>query len=143
MQVVEEIISKSPEETFAIGKALGLKAKRGDVFALVGDLGTGKTIFAKGIACGLGIDDEITSPTFTLLEVYDGNIPLFHFDLYRINDPRELDNLYFEEFWEGDGISIIEWAERAKARLPQHTVYIYFEHLHDTTRRIRIEYPSD
>ncbi len=139
MPVVEEIISKSADETFDAGRALGKNARPGDVFALSGELGSGKTVIAKGIACGMGITDDITSPTFTLLEVYEGNLPLYHFDLYRINDLHELDNLFFEEYWEGDGVSVIEWAERAKIRLPAHATHITLEYLDETTRRILIE----
>ena len=87
--------TSSQEETFAVGYELGKKAKKGDIFCLIGDLGTGKTILAKGIAKGLGINEEITSPTFTLLEVYEAAIPLYHFDLYRISDDSELENLFF------------------------------------------------
>lgn len=139
MPIVEEISSKSPEDTFEAGKALGKRTCRGDVFALTGELGCGKTVLAKGIARGMGIADEITSPTFTLLEIYEGYLPLYHFDLYRIEDSRELDNLFFEEYWEGDGVSVIEWAERAKGRLPKHTTHITLEYIDETTRRIRIE----
>lgn len=142
MKNVEEIISNSPNETFNFGKIIGFKAKKGDVFGLIGELGSGKTLLAKGIAYGLGIKDEITSPSFTLLEVYDGKIPFYHFDLYRIESLSELDNLYFEEYWEGEGISVIEWADRAKDRLPEHTIFIFIEHINHTTRRIRVEYPT-
>lgn len=143
MPIVEEIISKTPEETFEAGKALGKASRRGDVFALTGELGCGKTVFAKGIASGMGIGEDITSPTFTLLEIYEGDLPLYHFDLYRIDDPRELDNLFFEEYWEGEGVSVIEWAERAKNRLPVHTTHITLQYIDETTRRIRIERPRN
>ncbi len=142
MPVVEEIISKTPDETFEAGKALGKNARPGDVFALSGELGSGKTVIAKGIACGMGITDDITSPTFTLLEIYEGKVLMYHFDLYRIEDQRELDNLYFEEYWEGEGVSVIEWAERAKNRLPASTTHITLEYVDETTRRIKIEHPD-
>ena len=136
-------ISDSPEKTDEIAFELGAKAQKGDCFALIGDLGCGKTQFAKAFARGMGIDEMITSPTFTLLEEYEGHIPLYHFDLYRLADESELDALFFEEYWEGDGISLIEWADRAGTRLPQTAIFIKFEYIDATTRRISIEYPDD
>jgi tRNA threonylcarbamoyladenosine biosynthesis protein TsaE len=141
MRPAKEIITGSAVETLALGEELGRAARPGDLFALEGDLGAGKTILAKGIARGMGITEEITSPTFTLLEVYDHTVPLYHFDLYRIGEPRELDSLYFEEYWEGGGVSVVEWAERAAGRLPGNTVRITMRYIDDTSRRITIEYP--
>ena len=135
-------ITSSQEETFDVGYELGKKAKKGDIFGLIGDLGTGKTILAKGIAKGLGINEEITSPTFTLLEVYEAAIPLYHFDLYRISDDSELDNLFFEEYWYGDGVSVIEWAERAMKRLPNDIFIIRLEYTGKNRRKITIEHPD-
>jgi conserved hypothetical nucleotide-binding protein len=135
-------ITQSQEETFAIGVELGKKAKPGDIFALIGDLGTGKTILAKGIAKGLGIDEEITSPTFTLLEVYESPISLYHFDLYRISNNAELENLFFEEYWFGDGVSVIEWADRAVKRLPEDIYIITLEYIDNNRRKITVEYPA-
>jgi len=120
-------ITQSQEETFAIGVELGKKAKPGDIFALIGDL---------------GIDEEITSPTFTLLEVYESDIPLYHFDLYRISDDTELENLFFEEYWFGDGVSVIEWADRAMKRLPKDMYIITLEYLDKNRRKITVEYPA-
>ncbi len=137
------IITNSEEETGLFAFELGKKSKPGDIFALRGDLGCGKTILAKGIAKGLGIEDNITSPTFTLMEVYSAEVPLYHFDLYRIESEDELDNLFFEEYWEGDGVSVIEWAERAGERLPESRINIDIEYIDDSRRRIRIEYPCD
>ncbi len=137
------VISHSMEETLAMAEQLGREAARGSVFALIGDLGAGKTILAKGIARGLGISDEITSPTFTLMEIYEGPVPFYHFDLYRINRPEELDQLFFEEYWEDDGVSVIEWADRALGRLPASRITINIEYLNDTSRSITIEHPGD
>lgn len=142
MSPAKEIITNSTEETLALGEDLGSRARPGDVYALDGDLGAGKTILAKGIARGMGIADEITSPTFTLLEVYEHALPLYHFDLYRVENPAELDSLYFEEYWEAEGVSVIEWADRAAGRLPANTVHISMRYIDDTTRRITIEYPD-
>jgi tRNA threonylcarbamoyladenosine biosynthesis protein TsaE len=131
------------EETLDLAEELGRNAAPGSIFALIGDLGAGKTILAKGIARGLGISDEITSPTFTLMEIYEGPVPLYHFDLYRINRTEELDQLFFEEYWEGDGVSIIEWADRALDRLPASRTTITIEYLNETSRSIAIEHPGD
>jgi len=138
-----EITTKTPEETFNMAVDLGKNSKKGSVFALYGDLGTGKTIIAKGIASGLGITEDITSPTFTLLDVHPGCIPLYHFDLYRIEYDEEFDQLCFEEYWEGDGVSVIEWAERAEHRLPENVIKIHLQYLNDSSRRIKIEYTGN
>ncbi len=139
----KEIITKSVEETFAWAEDLGKSATRGSVFALQGELGSGKTIVAKGIAKGLGIDDDVTSPTFLLVEIYENSIPLYHFDLYRIESANEFDELNFEEYWEGDGVSVIEWAEKAGDRLPDNTVRIDIQWIDENERRIILENPDD
>ncbi len=123
----------------AIARRLGADATPGTVFALTGELGTGKTVFARGLAAGMGIDEEITSPTYTLLDVHEGRIPLYHFDLYRIEKSDELDRLFFEEYWEGEGVSVIEWADRALDRLPAGYIMITLEYLDETRRSITIE----
>lgn len=134
-----KLISESVNDTIKLGIELGVKARPGDVFALSGDLGCGKTVLAKGIARGMGIDDDITSPTFSLLEIYHSEPELYHFDLYRIETPGELDQLFFEEYWEGDGISIIEWAEKAGKRLPRETTHITIKYIDEKRRSIAIE----
>jgi tRNA threonylcarbamoyladenosine biosynthesis protein TsaE len=141
--MLQNFISNSTEETLAIAEVLGKGAGPGAVFGIVGGLGAGKTIMAKGIAKGLGITEEITSPTFTLLEIYEGIIPLYHFDLYRIEKSEELDQLFFEEYWEDDGVSVIEWADRAPGRLPADRTTISIEQTGDTSRRITVERPGD
>jgi tRNA threonylcarbamoyladenosine biosynthesis protein TsaE len=140
--MIEEFITTGESETLELGKTLGSHAQQGEVFAITGDLGAGKTILAKGIARGLGVADEVTSPTFSLLEVYEQRLPLYHFDLYRIENPDELDQLYFEEYWEGGGVSVIEWAERARDRLPARTIRIAIHQIDEDTRRITVEYPG-
>lgn len=138
-----EFITTSEEETLRLAEALGKRARGGEIFALFGELGTGKTIIAKGIARGLGIEEVITSPTFNLLEIYQNEFPLYHFDLFRVEKDDEFDQLSFEEYWEGDGISVIEWADRALLRLPPSAIRITIEYINDTRRRITIEYPDN
>ncbi len=137
-----EAITKSDAETILLSEKLGRHAKPGDVFAVTGDLGAGKTVFAKGIARGLGIQDEITSPTFTLLEVYEGRLVFYHFDLYRIEKKDEFINLNFEEYWEANGVSVVEWADKAEGLLPLTSISVYIEYLSENERRITVEYPS-
>ncbi|TAL38746.1 MAG: tRNA (adenosine(37)-N6)-threonylcarbamoyltransferase complex ATPase subunit type 1 TsaE [Spirochaetes bacterium] len=126
-----------------LGEELGREALPGAVYALTGELGAGKTVIAKGIARGLMIPDEITSPTFTLLEIYRGRLPLYHFDLYRIARADEFDELGFEEYWYGDGVSIIEWADNAAGLLPNSAVRVLSEYAGPHARRITIEHPGD
>ncbi|MCL2156146.1 MAG: tRNA (adenosine(37)-N6)-threonylcarbamoyltransferase complex ATPase subunit type 1 TsaE [Leptospirales bacterium] len=146
------IISNSSDETFALGKKLSEKIRKKSIVAIYGNLGAGKTIFAKGIAAGLSIVDDITSPTFSLMEVYEGNITLYHFDLYRIEDQNEFTNLSFEEYWEGDGVSVIEWPEIAENILPKKRINVYIEYMNENIdeniideniRKITIEYPDN
>ena len=112
-------------ETYELGKAIGEKAKSGDVFALIGDLGSGKTIFAQGIAIGLGITEVVNSPTFVILHEYEsGRLPLYHFDVYRINDVREMDDIGFSEYVYGDGVTLIEWANLIEEILPAEVLRI-------------------
>jgi tRNA threonylcarbamoyladenosine biosynthesis protein TsaE len=139
----KKYISHSEQDTLAFARELGNNAAPGTVFALTGELGSGKTIIAKGIALGFGITDEITSPTFTLLEIYSGRGPLYHFDLYRINTPAELDRLFFEEYWYDDGVSIIEWAEKAAGRLPDGYIAIHLEYIDEASRIITLDYPGN
>ncbi len=110
----------SAEETFALGEKLGRAAQPGDVYTLVGDLGAGKTVFTQGFARGLGITEPVNSPTFTILQVYDtGRLPLYHFDVYRIEDPDEMEEIGWEDCVFGDGVSIVEWADRIRDILPE------------------------
>ncbi|MBQ7077174.1 MAG: tRNA (adenosine(37)-N6)-threonylcarbamoyltransferase complex ATPase subunit type 1 TsaE [Lachnospiraceae bacterium] len=120
--------TNSPEETFALGKALAEKASAGDVFTLNGDLGVGKTVFTQGFGAGLGIKEPINSPTFTILQVYDeGRLPLYHFDVYRIGDPDEMDEIGFEEYVYGDGVTLIEWANLIEDILPKKLTAVTIE----------------
>ena len=113
--------SKSSEETYAFGKQLGEKAKPGEVYCLLGDLGVGKTVFTQGFAEGLGIEEPISSPTFTIVQVYEeGRLPLYHFDVYRIGDIEEMDEIGYEDYVYGEGVCLIEWANLIEEILPDH-----------------------
>ena len=122
------IDSYREEDTFEIGRELGEKAKPGQVICLFGDLGAGKTVFTKGFAKGLGIDDHINSPTFTILQVYDeGRIPLYHFDVYRITDVEEMYEIGYEDYFYGNGVCLIEWANIIEEILPTERITIHIE----------------
>ncbi len=126
---MEKILeSFSPEETFAIGKELGEQAVEGQIICLNGDLGTGKTVFTQGFAVGLDIDDSVNSPTFTIIQVYDeGRLPLYHFDVYRIGDPEEMDELGYEEYFFGEGVCLIEWSSLIEELIPEEAISIRIE----------------
>ncbi len=120
-----KIETYSPEETFSLGKRIGETAQPGQVFSLDGDLGAGKTVFTQGFAQGLGISGPVTSPTFTILQNYDdGRLPLYHFDVYRIEDPDEMDEIGYEDCFYGDGVSLVEWAVRIEDIMPEDTIHI-------------------
>lgn len=120
--------SFSAEDTFRIGYETGKAASPGDVYALHGDLGVGKTVFTKGLAKGLGIAEAVNSPTFTILQIYDtGRLPLYHFDVYRIEDPEEMEEVGFDDYIFGQGVSIIEWPEKIAEILPEHVVNVTIE----------------
>ena len=120
--------SKSPEDTFQIGMRLGKLAEAGEVYTLTGDLGVGKTVFTKGFAKGLGIEESVNSPTFTILQIYeDGRLPLYHFDVYRIGSVEEMEETGFEEYIMGDGVSLIEWADLIEEILPRKRTRVLIE----------------
>lgn len=123
-----KIISKSPEDTFALGKQIGESVAPGSVLTLVGDLGVGKTVFTQGLAEGLGISDAVNSPTFTIVQQYDsGRIPLYHFDVYRIGDISEMDEIGYEDCFYGEGVCLIEWSQLILEILPDKVVHICIE----------------
>ena len=116
---IKTIETKSAEETFALGEKIGMEASPGLVITLKGDLGVGKTVLAQGLAKGLGIEEPVNSPTFTILQVYDeGRLPFYHFDVYRIGDESEMEEIGYEEYVYGDGVSLIEWADLINDILP-------------------------
>ena len=118
--MMEQIFhSQSEEDTFSLGVKVGENCKQGDIFLLNGDLGVGKTIFSKGLGKGLGIEEPISSPTFTIVQIYEeGRLPLYHFDVYRIADVEEMDEIGYEDYFYGQGVCLIEWAELIKDILP-------------------------
>ena len=130
-------ISHSPAETIALARTLAATLRRGAVLALSGDLGAGKTHFVKGLAAGLGTAASVTSPTFTLLHEYPGGrLPLYHFDFYRLDAADEALKIGLDEYLDGDGACVIEWAEKFPALLPPHTRWLRFTHRADGTREI-------
>ncbi|WP_036607303.1 tRNA (adenosine(37)-N6)-threonylcarbamoyltransferase complex ATPase subunit type 1 TsaE [Oribacterium sp. P6A1] len=116
--------SNSADETFAFGKKLGEAAKPGDIICLDGDLGVGKTVFTQGFAAGLNIDDYVNSPTFTIVKEYEGRLPLYHFDVYRIGDSSEMEEIGYEDYFYGKGVTIIEWPELIPDIIPEEAHWI-------------------
>ena len=122
------IESHSRQETYELGRTLGQQAKAGDVYTLVGDLGVGKTVLTQGMAAGLGIMEPVSSPTFTIVQIYEeGRLPLYHFDVYRIEEPEEMEEVGFDDYIYGDGVCLIEWANRIEDILPEETIYVVIE----------------
>ena len=131
------IISHNPEETFELGKRVAGELRRGDVLALCGDLGAGKTQFVKGLAAGLGIEAEATSPTFTLIHEYQGGrLPLYHIDLYRLEQPEEALNIGLDEYLDGNGVTAIEWADKFEPLIPPTAKRFVFRVLQGEEREI-------
>lgn len=120
--------STSSQMTFEFAKKIGEKLKSGDVLCLDGDLGVGKTVFTKGVAAGLGIKDDVSSPTFTLIqEYYGGRLPLYHYDVYRIDGLWDMDDLGYEEYFYGEGVCLVEWGSMIKELFPENTIYVRIE----------------
>ena len=117
----------SQDETEKIGYDTAIKALPGQVYCLSGDLGVGKTVFTRGFARGLGIDEHITSPTFTIINEYEGRLQLYHFDVYRVADPEEMDYIGCDEYFFGNGVCLIEWAELIEDIIPENAVWIKIE----------------
>ena len=133
----------SAEETFAFGRQIGQQAKAGEVYTLVGDLGVGKTVLTQGVAAGLGIEEPVNSPTFTILQIYEeGRLPFYHFDVYRIGDVEEMEEIGYEDCFYGEGVCLIEWANLIEEILPREYRQITIEKDLDEGfdyRRITIE----
>lgn len=125
MEIVE---SFSPEDTFALGVRIGERARPGQIYMLNGDLGVGKTVFTQGMAMGLQIDENVSSPTFTIIQEYEsGRLPLYHFDVYRIGDVEELEEIGCDDYFFGNGICLIEWAERIRDCIPAGAMAVTIE----------------
>ena len=120
--------TEKPEETFCLGEKLGLKARPGMVYCLEGELGVGKTVFTQGLAKGLGVQGPVNSPTFTIVQQYeDGRMPLYHFDVYRIGDVEEMEEIGYEDCFYGEGVCLVEWPSLIREILPKEAVWIRIE----------------
>lgn len=127
-EIIMIIETFSPESSAELGRKIGQQVNPGDVICLTGDLGVGKTVFTQGLAEGLGIDEPICSPTFTIiLEYLNGRIPLYHFDVYRISGPWDMDDLGYEEYFYGDGVCLVEWGNLIEEMLPENTIFVTIE----------------
>ena len=122
------IETHDPEETFEVGRTIGMNAKPGQIYTLTGDLGVGKTVFTQGVAAGLGITEPVNSPTFTIIQEYeDGRLPFYHFDVYRIGDLEEMEEIGYDDYFFGQGICRIEWAELIEEILPEKRIEVTSE----------------
>ena len=122
------IETHDPEETFEVGRKIGMNAKPGQIYTLTGDLGVGKTVFTQGVAAGLGITEPVNSPTFTIIQEYeDGRLPFYHFDVYRIGDLDEMEEIGYDDYFFGQGICLIEWAELIEEILPEKRIEVTIE----------------
>ena len=138
------IISGSPERTFEIGESIGRGLKRGDILALSGELGSGKTCFTQGLAKGLDVPAQynVTSPTFTLLNEYPGRLKLSHLDVYRLSGAQDIEEIGYEDYFFGPGVIVIEWAEKIEQLIPDYGIWIFFRHVDENTREIVIAGPK-
>jgi tRNA threonylcarbamoyladenosine biosynthesis protein TsaE len=137
---VATFISNSPDETEAIGRRLAEHIGVGSVFALKGDLGSGKTSFVKGLVAGLGSSGGVTSPTFTILHEYrGGRLPVYHFDFFRVEDRQSVEGLGLDDYFFGDGLSVIEWADRFPEFIPEQARWILFEIKSENQRAISVQ----
>lgn len=128
MKKTEVYESFTPSETFELGQKLGSCAKPGMIICLNGDLGTGKTVFTQGFAAGLGITEPVSSPTFTIVQVYEeGRLPLYHFDVYRIGDPEEMEEIGYEDYFYGAGVCLVEWSELIEELIPEDAMSVLIE----------------
>ncbi len=128
MRKTEIYESFGPAETFELGRKLGSCAKPGTIICLNGDLGTGKTVFTQGFAAGLDITEPVSSPTFTIVQVYEeGRLPLYHFDVYRIGDPEEMEEIGYEDYFYGEGVCLVEWSELIEELIPEEAMSVLIE----------------
>jgi tRNA threonylcarbamoyladenosine biosynthesis protein TsaE len=140
-----QTVSHSPEATYILGQTIGRCLKKGDIIALSGDLGSGKTCFTQGLAKGLDVlaGYNVTSPTFTLMNEYPGRLRLYHLDVYRLSGPRDIEEIGYEDYFYGSGVIVIEWAEKVEQLVPDYGIWIFFRHLEENTREIVISGPEE
>jgi len=142
--IAVSVLISSEDETVRLGETFGRQAAQGDVLALAGELGAGKTRFVKGLAKGMGIDPEdVTSPTFTLMNIYPGRPSLVHIDFYRLASARESESTGIEEYWGGDSVCVVEWADRLPDIVPERAAWLRFIVTGPEARRIEISFPDD
>ena len=132
---MKSYVSNSLRETEVLGKRLGSLLERGDMVCMSGDLGAGKTFFTKAMAVGMGIEEDVTSPTYTIINEYDGMVKLYHLDVYRIMEIEEMYDIGYEEYFFGDGVCIVEWADMVRELLPDDYLWIEIERTGEKTRR--------
>ena len=139
---MKKIISNTPKDTLLAGEKLGKTLKAGTFIGLVGNLGAGKTVFTKGIAKGLGVKQYkyVNSPSFVIIKEYKGRIPLYHFDVYKLDSSDDLDGVGYEEYFYGNGITVVEWADKVKDILPDKKILVKFTHAGSSKRKIKIRY---
>ncbi len=139
--MIMTVLSGSAAQTVSLGERLGALLGEGDFIALTGELGSGKTQFARGVAAGIGVDPAVpvTSPTYTLMNLYHGRLPLYHFDLYRLAGDQDVADLGFEEYFYGTGVCLVEWPERLGCLLPEERLTVLFSYLDDNSRNISFE----
>ncbi len=135
-----EFVTKTAKETIALGKKIGAKLKPGDILAFYGDLGSGKTTMIKGIGLGLGVTEEdiVKSPSFIMINEYKGRLPIYHIDLYRVRNIKEVLSIGFDDYIYGEGVCLIEWAEKAEGQLPENIIKVELESISENERKIKI-----
>jgi tRNA threonylcarbamoyladenosine biosynthesis protein TsaE len=137
---MSQFVTENPQETEALGQKLATRLHGGETVAFTGGMGMGKTVFTRGLARGLGVQQGVASPTFTIMREYEGHLPIYHFDMYRIHGLNDLYSCGFFDYVDGDGILIIEWSENISDYLPPSTIFVHFEQGEtDNQRRIQIE----
>lgn len=143
--MILKLISDSREQTLETGRIIGSVLERGDIVALIGELGSGKTCLTQGLAQGLGVAENVpvVSPTFTLINEYPGKLPLVHLDVYRLSGPRDLEDMGYEEYFYGGGVIVIEWAEKVRDVLPDRTLFVTMRYVDENTRELVLEGPED
>lgn len=143
--MILKLTSDTRERTLEVGQLIGTTLEKGDIVALIGELGSGKTCLTQGIAEGLGVAKNVpvVSPTFTLINEYPGKYPLYHLDVYRLSGPRDLEDMGYEDYFFGGGIIVIEWAEKIRDLLPEKTLFVHMRYIDENTRELLLEGPNE